>query len=116
MSTKDMNWICIAIAGMFEVIWAVAMGLSDGFTKIQYDAVVVIGLLISMILLSKAIDGGLPVGTAYAVWTGIGAVGTLAVSVLMNVETVTALRVLFVFLIIVGIAGLQMSSETKNPE
>jgi len=101
---------------MFEVIWAVAMGLSDGFAKIQYDAVVVIGLLISMVLLSKAIDGGLPVGTAYAVWTGIGAVGTLAASVLMDVETVTTLRAMFVFLIIVGIVGLQMSSGTKNPE
>jgi len=114
VNIKNENWLYIIIAGIFEIIWAVAMGLSDGFTKITYDAIVIIGLLISMILLSKAIDGGLPMGTAYAVWTGIGAVGTLTMSVLMNIETITTLRILFVFLIIVGIVGLQVSSGAKT--
>jgi len=114
MCEKNVNWLYIFIAGIFEVIWAVAMGQSEAFTNILYDIIIIIGLTISMVLLSKAIDGGLPVGVAYAVWTGIGAVGTMAISVLMGVEVITILRILFIIMIISGIVGLQMSSNTEK--
>ncbi|MFA5452554.1 MAG: multidrug efflux SMR transporter [Candidatus Methanomethylophilaceae archaeon] len=114
MNDKNVNWLYIFIAGIFEVVWAVAMGQSDAFTNILYDAIIVIGLAISMVLLSKAIDGGLPVGVAYAVWTGIGAVGTMVISVLIGVETITILRILFIVMIIAGIVGLQISSKTEK--
>ncbi len=107
-------WLILLIAGLMETVWAVAMDYSEGFTIITYDILVVIFLTISTILLSKALNMGLPVGTAYAVWTGIGAVGTIAVSIILGNEVVEPLRLLFVALIIGGIVGLQMTSNKKE--
>ena len=112
----DRGWIIIFIAGLMEVVWAVAMGYSDGFTIWYYDVIVVVFLIVSMYLLEKALRTGIPVGTAYAVWTGIGAVGTITVSVLLGNESVTLLRVFFVLLIIVGITGLQLTSGSGQTD
>ena len=112
----DRGWIIIFIAGLMEVVWAVAMGYSDGFTIWYYDVIVVVFLIVSMYLLEKALRTGIPVGTAYAVWTGIGVVGTITVSVLLGNESVTLLRVFFVLLIIVGITGLQLTSGSGQTD
>ena len=103
-------WAVLFIAGLFEVVWAVAMDYSDGFTIWYYDIIVAVFLIGSTLLLAKALNMGIPVGTAYAVWTGIGAVGTITVSVALGNETLTLLKTLFVMMIITGIIGLQMTS------
>ena len=110
----DKGWMIILIAGLAEVVWAVAMGYSDGFTVWYYDVITVVFLIISTVLLERALRTGIPVGTAYAVWTGIGAVGTIIVSVALGNETITLLRVLFVMLIIIGITGLQLTSANSQ--
>jgi quaternary ammonium compound-resistance protein SugE len=110
----DSRWITIVIAGIFEVVWAVAMDYSDGFRIWYYDVIVVVFLILSMVLLAKSLKSGLPVGTAYAVWTGIGAVGTLVVSTLLGNETMTVLKAVFLVMIIAGIIGLQVTSGTKD--
>ena len=104
-------WMVLFIAGLFEVVWAIAMDYSDGFTVWYYDVIVAVFLVGSMVLLAKALNMGIPVGTAYAVWTGIGAIGTIGVSVSLGNESLTALKALFVGMIIAGIIGLQMSSK-----
>ena len=112
----DRGWIIILIAGLAEVVWAVAMGYSDGFTIWYYDVITVVFLIISTVLLERALKTGLPVGTAYAVWTGIGAGGTIIVSVALGNETITLLRVFFVILIIAGITGLQLTSGSGRTD
>ena len=107
-------WIVLFIAGLFEIVWAVAMDYSNGFTVWYYDIVVVLFLVASTVLLAKALNLGIPVGTAYAVWTGIGAVGTITVSVALGNETLTILKTLFVMMIILGIVGLQVTSSKTN--
>lgn len=107
----DKGWVLILIGGIMEVIWAIAMDYSKGFTVWYFTVITIIFLIISTLLLAKALKTGLPVGTAYAVWTGIGAVGTITVSVILGNETLNALRVLFISMIIIGIVGLQMTSE-----
>ena len=103
-------WAVLFIAGVFEVVWAIAMDYSDGFTIWYYDIIVAVFLIGSTLLLAKALNMGIPVGTAYAVWTGIGAIGTIIISVALGNETLTLLKTVFVMMIIAGIIGLQMTS------
>ncbi len=110
----DKAWILIFIAGMFEIVWAICMDYSEGFTVWYFVIPTIIFLLISTILLAMALKAGLPVGTAYAVWTGIGAVGTVIVSVILGNESLSVLSVLFLALIIGGIIGLQVTSRKEN--
>ncbi|MDD2218429.1 MAG: quaternary ammonium compound efflux SMR transporter SugE [Eubacteriales bacterium] len=104
-----MHWIYLGLAGIFETIWAVAMAYSHGFTRLVPSVVTVIGMIISFVLLAQALKV-LPLGTAYAIWTGIGAVGAVICGVLLLGEGVNATRFLFVFLIICGIIGLKVTS------
>ena len=110
----DRGWLIIFIAGLMEVVWAVSMGYSDGFTIWYFDLITVVFLILSTVLLGKALKTGIPVGTAYAVWTGIGAVGTIIVSVALGNESLSLLRALFVALIIIGITGLQITSKRSD--
>ena len=112
MSQK--GWAIIAAAGLMEIVWAVSMDCSDGFTIWYFDLITVAALAVSTYLLSRALRCGIPMGTAYAVWTGIGAVGTISVSVILGNETLTALKMLFVAMIIIGIVGLQLSSSESR--
>lgn len=112
-------WIVLLVAGLLEVVWATAMDYSDGFTIWYFDVVVLVFLTASTVLLERALKGGIPVGTGYAVWTGIGAIGTIVLSVAAGHETLTLLRVLFVMMIMAGIFGLQITaggSEEKIKE
>lgn len=107
-------WTMLFIAGLTEIVWAIAMDYSDGFTKIEYDIIVIVFLIIGMIFLTKALNGGLPIGTAYSVWVGIGAVGTMTASIALGLEEIVPLRLLFVAMIIIGILGLKYTSEKEN--
>lgn len=111
----DKKWMILIIAGLMEVVWATFMDLSEGFTQIPYVILTAVFLVVSMYLLSKALSLGIPVGTGYAVWTGIGAVGTIVVSVLLGNEVLTVLRVIFVAMILGGIIGLQITSP-ESPD
>ena len=94
-----MNWLILILAGLFEVVWAIALKMSDGFKNIAADAVFVGGMAISVWLLAVAMKS-IPMGTAYAVWTGVGAVGGFVVGIVMFGESVSALRIASAALIV----------------
>lgn len=104
-----MSWYVLILAGLFEIGWAIGLEYSDGFSKPVPTAGTVIALIISMILLAQAVKD-LPVGTAYAVWTGIGAVGTALLGILLFDESATFFRIMFIGVIVVGIVGLHLTS------
>lgn len=104
-----MNWIILFIAGLFEVAWAVGLKYSQGFTRFWWSAFTVISIILSMGLLAYSLKT-LPVGTAYAVWTGIGVVGTAVLGILLFNESREVMRLFFILLIIIGIAGLKVYS------
>jgi quaternary ammonium compound-resistance protein SugE len=99
-------WLWVAAAGLLEVAWAVGLKVSDGLTRPAVSLFTVLGMLLSFVFLSQGMRT-LPVGTAYAVWTGIGASGTALVGVLLLAEPATAGRLFCLLLIIAGIAGLK---------
>jgi quaternary ammonium compound-resistance protein SugE len=105
-----MAWFILFIAGLFEIAWVVALKYSQGFTKLIPSIIMLITLGVSMALLSYAVKT-LPVGTAYVVWTGIGAVGAAVLGIFLFDESREVLRLVFMFLIVVGIVGLKMVSN-----
>jgi quaternary ammonium compound-resistance protein SugE len=104
-----MAWIFLFLAGLFEIVWAVAMKASAGFSRLAPTLIMLAGMAASFILLAKALKD-LPLGTAYTVWTGIGAVGTVVLGIWMYRESTDPLRLLFITLIIAGIVGLKLTS------
>lgn len=104
-----MAWFVLFFAGLFEVVWAMAMKYSQGFTRLIPSLVTVVGMAISVYLLAQA-SKSLPIGTAYAVWTGIGAVGAVVLGILLLGEPRSLPRLFFVALIIIGIIGLRFTS------
>ncbi len=103
-----MFWVLLFIAGLFEVLWAVGLKFTDGFTRPWPTLGTVVALIISVGLLGVAAKS-LPIGTAYAVWTGIGAVGTVLCGIALFGEPVTPARLMCVGLIVAGILGLKLS-------
>ena len=104
-----MEWAFLVIAGGLEVFWFTCMKYSNGFTEIKYTVLTIIGMVFSFIFLSQATKT-LPLGTAYAVWTGIGALGAVIVGIVLFKEPVTAARIFFVSLLLIGIIGLKATS------
>lgn len=104
-----MSWVVLFIAGLFEIAWAIGLEYSDGLSEPIPTMGTVIALIISMVLLAKAVQD-LPIGTAYAVWTGIGAVGTASLGIVLFDEPATNARLLFISVIIFGIVGLHLVS------
>lgn len=104
-----MAWIVLLIAGVFEVAWAVGLKFTEGFTKPIPIAFTAISLALSMGLLGWSVKT-LPLGTAYAVWTGVGAVGTAVVGIVLFKEPATAARLVCLGLIVAGILGLKVFS------
>ncbi len=105
-----MSWLILFIAGLFETVWVIGMKYSQGFTKFWPSVITVISILISMSLLAYSLKQ-LPAGTAYAVWTGIGAAGTAILGIILFGESRELIRLLFIFLIIIGIAGLRVFAK-----
>jgi quaternary ammonium compound-resistance protein SugE len=104
-----MSWVLLVIAGLLEIVWAVGLSATAGFTRLVPSLVTVAGLIASMVLLAVALRS-IPVGTGYAVWVGIGAVGTAVVGMVALDEPVTAPRVACLLLIVGGIVGLKLTS------
>jgi len=104
-----MAWVYLLVAGLFEVGWAVGLKYTAGFTRLWPSVLTVAAIVVSMTLLALAVRT-IPVGTGYAIWTGIGAVGTAALGIILFSEPVTAWRVFFLLLIVVGIVGLKFSA------
>lgn len=104
-----MYWIILFIAGLFEIAWAIGLKYTEGFSKLWPSVFTIVCMIISMGLLAYAVKY-LPVGTAYAVWTGIGAVGTAVLGMILFNESKELVRVFFIFLIVVGIVGLKIFS------
>lgn len=104
-----MAWVYLLIAGLLEVVWAYGMKLSAGFTHIGPSVVTIVAMLMSFGLLAVAMKA-LPLGTAYTVWTGIGAVGSFAVGIVVLGEAVTATRLLAATLILSGLVLMKLSS------
>lgn len=106
-----MVWIVIIIAGLFETGWAIGLKYTDGFTRLWPMVWTVLSMVVSLYLLGIAMKS-LPVGTAYAVWVGIGAVGTVLLGIVLLDEPANAPRLISVALIIAGIIGLKLTSTT----
>lgn len=104
-----MVWLILFIAGLFEVAWAIGLKYTDGFTRLWPTLGTALSMLISIGLLGLAMKS-LPVGTAYAIWVGIGAVGTVILGMLLFDEPATALRLASLLLILAGIIGLKLAT------
>jgi quaternary ammonium compound-resistance protein SugE len=102
-----MAWALLFLAGLFEIGWAIGLKYTDGFTRAWPTAWTVAAMVASIVLLALAVRT-LPIGTAYAVWTGIGAVGTALLGIYLFGEPATALRLACIALIVAGIAGLKL--------
>ena len=104
-----MAWIWLAAAGVFEVVWVVLLKLTQGFTRLGWSAATVAAMGCSFFCMSQALRV-LPMGTVYAVWTGIGAAGGVVWGIAIEGEPATAVRIVCVCLILAGVAGLKLGS------
>ena len=104
-----MNWFILIIAGLFEMAWAIGLKYSDGFSKFWPSVFTVVAMIVSVCLLGYAMKS-LPVGTAYAVWVGVGAVGTVILGIVLMDDPVSAWHLLSISLIVAGIIGLKLTS------
>lgn len=105
-----MSWVLLIIAGVLEIFWAIEMKYSNGFTVIMPTILTIIGYIASAVFLSLAIRK-LPLGTAYAAWTGIGIIGTSVLGVFLFKERLTLPQVICILLIVAGIMGLRLLGE-----
>ena len=101
-----MAWLALVLAGGLEIGWAIGLKYTDGFTRLWPTVLTLVAMVVSMALLGLAVRV-LPVGTAYAVWTGIGTVGTVLLGMLLFGESADPLRLAFIAMIVVGIVGLK---------
>jgi quaternary ammonium compound-resistance protein SugE len=101
-----MPWILLTLAGLFEIGWAIGLKYTDGFTRPLPTVLTAGSMLVSIVLLGLAVKT-LPMGTAYAIWTGIGTVGTVILGIVLFAEPVTAMRLGCIALIVIGILGLK---------
>ena len=104
-----MAWLYLLVAGLMEVGWAVGLKYTEGFTRLWPSVWTGAALVVSMVLLAAAVRT-LPLGTAYAVWTGIGAVGTAALGIVLFGESASAARLACIGLIVAGLVGLKLTS------
>lgn len=104
-----MAWLYLFVAGLMEVAWAVGLKYTEGFTRLWPSVWTVAALALSMVLLAAAMRA-LPLGTAYAIWTGIGAVGTAVLGIVLFGESASAARLACIGLIVAGLVGLKLTS------
>jgi quaternary ammonium compound-resistance protein SugE len=105
-----MAWILLIVAGLLETGWAIGLKYTEGFTKFWPSVFTIVAIIVSMVLLSIAART-LPIGTAYAVWVGIGAAGAAVLGIVLLGEPVTAARLFFLALLLVAIVGLKMTAQ-----
>ncbi len=105
-----MKWLMLIVAGLFEMGWAIGLKYSEGFTKFIPSIFTIVGMIASFYFLSLSLKN-LPLGTAYAIWTGIGTVGTVTLGIILFKEPVDIIRIVCIILIIIGILGLKIISK-----
>lgn len=105
-----MSWVTLIIAGIFEIFWAIGLKYTDGFTKLISSLLTIFAMLISFWLLSISLKT-LPLGTAYAVWVGIGTIGTVIAGVILFNDSLNLLRIVSIIFIILGIIGLKITTS-----
>lgn len=106
------SWILLLVAGLLEVVWAIGLKYTDGFSKLVPSVITITAMIASVWLLALALKG-IPVGTGYAVWTGIGAVGTAILGIVLFNEAATVARLACIGLIVAGIFGLKLVSSSS---
>ena len=104
-----MNWLILFVAGLFEIGWAVGLKYSDGFTRLVPSVLTVAAIVVSLGLLGVALKS-LPIGTAYAIWVGVGAAGTAIAGMLLFGESASAAKLASLGLIVAGIVGLKLTA------
>lgn len=104
-----MPWLILTIAGLLEVTWAIGLKYAEGFTRPLWSAITIVALIASVYLLAIAAKS-IPIGTAYAVWTGIGALGAALLGIVLFKEPATALRILFLCTLLGSIVGLKLTA------
>lgn len=104
-----MNWAVLVVAGLFEIGWAIGLKYTEGFTRLWPSVGTVVSMIVSLWMLGIAMRT-LPVGTAYGVWVGIGAVGTVTLGIVLLGESASPVRLISVGLIVAGIVGLKLSA------
>ena len=109
MGQSGMAWLALVIAGIFETGWAIGLKYTEGFTRLVPSVLTLLAMLFSILLLAWSLKT-LPVGTAYAIWTGIGALGTAMLGIALFNEPATVMRLLCIGLILSGIVGLKVFS------
>lgn len=105
-----MEWIYLILAGILEIFWATCLKLSNGFTILKFSILTIIGMVFSFVFLAQATKI-LPLGTSYAIWTGIGALGSVIIGIILFKEVFTFPKVLFAALLLIGIIGLKITSS-----
>ena len=105
-----MAWVFLGVAGLLEVVWAYMLKVSDGFSKPVESAIAIVAMIASFWLLSLAMTD-LPLGTAYAIWTGVGAVGAFILGIIVLGEAATPMRIASALLILAGMIGLKLASD-----
>ena len=103
-----MQWIYLLIAGLFEIQWAICLKYSQGFTQLMPTILTLVGMITGFYFLSLALKK-LPLGTVYAIWTGIGTIGTVIFGIILFKEPINITRIFCIFLIISGIIGLKIT-------
>jgi len=106
-----MAWMYLVIAGLFEIAWAIGLKYTEGFTRLWPSAGTVAAMIVSFLFLAESLKS-IPVGTGYAVWTGIGAAGTAVMGMILFDESHDLVRILCILAIVAAIAGLKLSSPT----
>jgi len=106
---QPMSWFYLFIAGLLEIIWAIGLKYTEGFTRLWPSVITIVAMVASVWFLALALRT-IPVGTGYAVWTGIGAVGTAILGIVLFAEPATAARLACIALIVAGILGLKLAS------
>jgi quaternary ammonium compound-resistance protein SugE len=103
-------WLSLGIAGVFEVVWAVGLKYTDGFSRLWPSVFTLLAMAVSLYFLAQAIRT-IPLGTGYAVWTGIGAAGTAIMGIVLFAESTHVMRLLCIALIVAGIVGLKVTAD-----
>ncbi|MGE0015455.1 MAG: multidrug efflux SMR transporter [Candidatus Methanomethylophilaceae archaeon] len=116
MKGSSVAWVYLLVGGSFETAWATTMFLSNGFSVIPWTALTIGFLFVSTWFLDLAFKRGVPTGVGYAIWVGVGALGSVIVGILLFDEPATPIRIFFVLLIIAGIGGLEASSKKNVDE
>lgn len=105
-----LGWTLIVLGGLLQIVWAIGLDYTESFTNILWDIIVVVFLFLSIWCLSFPMKTGIPVSTAYVVWIGLGVLGTIFVSAVLGLETISLTTAVFLAVIVGGVIGLKMTS------